>query len=67
MVNFTIPGRMIPKRKCETISVEVPYCETIQETIKENKTYERCKMTEKEHCVTFELPSYEVVCITLKT
>jgi len=61
MVNFTIPGRMIPERKCETVSVEVPYCETIQETIKENKTYERCEMTEKEHCVTFELPSYNVV------
>jgi len=61
MVNITVPGRVVPNRKCNTVDVEVPFCETVQETIKENKTYDRCEMEKKEHCVPFELPTFSVI------
>ena len=43
------------------VDVEVPFCEMVQETIKENKTYDKCEMEKKEHCVPFELPTFSVV------
>merc|ERR1712179_727931 len=46
-----VPVRVVPNRKCDTVDVEVPFCEIVQETIKENKTYDRCEMEKKEHCV----------------
>lgn len=61
MVNITVPGRVVPNRKCDTVDVEVPFCEIVQETIKENKTYDRCEMEKKEHCVPFELPTFSVI------
>jgi len=61
MVNITVPGRVVPNRNCETVDVEVPFCEIVQETIKENKTYDRCEMEKKEHCVPFELPTFSVI------
>ena len=67
MVNITVPGRVVPNRKCNTVDVEVPFCEIVQETIKENKTYDRCEMEKKEHCVPFELPTFSVVCIPPNT
>jgi len=61
MVNITIPGRVVPSKKCDTVDVEVPFCEMVQETIKENKTYDKCEMEKKEHCVPFELPTFSVI------
>jgi len=60
-VDVTVPGQMIPKRKCETVDVESPVCKTYQETIQEEKTYDKCEMTKKEQCVTFEIPSFSIV------
>jgi len=61
MVNITVPGRVVPNKNCETVAVEVPFCEIVQETIKENKTYDKCEMEKKEHCVPFELPTFSVI------
>ena len=60
-VDVTVPGQMIPKRECETVDVESPVCNTYQETVQEEKTYDRCEMTKKEQCVTFEMPSFSIV------
>ena len=61
MVNITIPGQMVRNQDCTMVDVEVPFCEMVQETIKENKTYDKCEMEKKEHCVPFELPTFSVV------
>jgi len=60
-VDVTVPGQMIPKRKCETVDVESPVCKTYQETVQEEKTYDKCEMSKKEQCVTFEIPSFSIV------
>eukprot|EP00090_Calanus_glacialis_P030937 TRINITY_DN5043_c0_g1_i4.p1 TRINITY_DN5043_c0_g1~~TRINITY_DN5043_c0_g1_i4.p1 ORF type:complete len:401 (-),score=82.10 TRINITY_DN5043_c0_g1_i4:132-1334(-) len=61
MVNITIPGQMVRNQDCKMVDVEVPFCEMVQETIKENKTYDKCEMEKKEHCVPFELPTFSVI------
>jgi len=61
MVNMTIPGRMIPKRKCSMVEVETPVCKNVQETVQEEKTVDRCETEKKKQCVNFELPTFSIV------
>ena len=58
---MTMPGRMMPRRKCSMVDVEVPVCINVQETIKENKTVDKCETEKKEQCVKFELPTFSIV------
>merc|ERR1711970_594934 len=60
-VDVTLPGSRIPRKKCETVEVESPVCKNYQETVQEEKTYDKCEMTKKEQCVTFEMPSFTTV------
>jgi len=61
LVNMTMPGRMMPRRKCSMVDVEVPVCINVQETIKENKTVDKCETEKKEQCVKFELPTFSII------
>jgi len=61
LVNMTIPGRMVPQRKCVNVDVEVPVCINVQETVKEEKTVDKCETEKKEQCVQFELPTFSIV------
>merc|ERR1711970_1252002 len=60
-VDVTLPGSRIPRKKCEMVEVESPVCKNYQETVQEEKTYDKCEMTKKEQCVTFEMPSFTIV------
>lgn len=61
VVNMTRPGQMIPKRKCSMVDMEVPVCINMQETVKENKTVDKCETEKKEQCVKFDLPSFSII------
>jgi len=60
-VDVTLPGIRVPKKKCEMVEVESPVCKNYQETVQEEKTYDKCEMKKKEQCVTFEMPNFTIV------
>ena len=56
---------MVPQRNCVNVDVEVPDCINVQETVKEEKTVDKCETEKKEQCVKFELPTFSIVRLIL--